>query len=75
MSTTITVSVTGSDHADAAERLTRIAAHVQGHPEMRALFFHDGEQHRVICGFSDDSDDEYFGETLGTVAITDDGNL
>ncbi len=71
MRTTITVSVTGSHHADAAERLARIAAHVRDHLEVRASFFRDGEPHPVISGFTDDPNDEYFGEKLGYLTITD----
>ncbi|SIL58036.1 Uncharacterised protein [Mycobacteroides abscessus subsp. abscessus] len=71
MSTTITVTVTGPHHADAAERLARIAAHIRDHLEVRTPYFRDGEPHPVVCGFSDDPDDDYFGETLGTLTITD----
>lgn len=71
MSTEITVSVTGLHHADAAERLVRIAAHLRDHLEVRTPFFRDGEPHPVKCGFTEEDDDEYFGETLGTFTITD----
>jgi hypothetical protein len=71
MSTTITISVTGSHHADAAERLARIAVHVRDHLEVRTSYFRDGEPHPVDSGFSDDPDDEYFGERLGIFTITD----
>ncbi|MCA4726900.1 hypothetical protein [Mycolicibacterium fortuitum] len=71
MSTTITVTVTGPHHADAAERLARIAAHIRDSLEVRTAFFRDGEPHDVVCGFSDDPDDEYFGEMLGSMTITD----
>lgn len=71
MSTTITVTATGPFHADAAERLTRIAAHLRDSLEVRTPYFRDGEPHVVTCGFSDDPDDEYFGQKLGTFTITD----
>ncbi len=71
MSTTITVTVTGPYHADAAERLARIAAHIRDDLQVRTAYFRDGEPHQVKCGFHDDPDDEYFGEVLGNFTITD----